>query len=610
VIETYARTACAALLACGWLTIAPAGSAWAAGGEAVSAEAADPARLRARAEAGDPDAQYALAHGYHLGRGVDQDMAAALHWYRMAALQGDERAQLALGDQYRIGRAAPQDLAQATRWYRMAAEQGNAFAQYELANAYRYGKGVNKSLVQAIQWFVLSAEAGNPSAELALAELEAADAASDAAAKEATKGAAATETGDLAANGGMPETVMPENGARENGRPSAMPPAAPPAAAVPAPASLKADLKAGLKAGAPAREPDEPTADPVADPVADPIAELLARADAQAARLALTTPPGDNAYQTYREILAIQPDNEAALAGIERLGVTYADLAGRAAAKGDRRAARRYAAKAEALAPDHPAVRAIASPVAPAPPPPPRAKPKVAKPEGAQPERAMAASEVVAPSPDAAPRESEPEAARGLIADADDLVFHPHSYQGREVVVSGAVVHLLGRYRLKSDSGQNSLVVNVEGLSPADRAKLQDAVRKAGFLGQVDARITGRVERQSPITFQLTARELTLGGEAQGAAAPEDPAPVAVGRPGEASESGLGAVGGPVALLEPGDPAATPAPPSGGETAENPSPAPVYAQPAPTRAPRCVRDRVWRRLPDGRIQTGVRTRCY
>ncbi len=31
-----------------------------------------------------------------------------------------------------------------------------------------------------------------------------------------------------------------------------------------------------------------------------------------------------------------------------------------------------------------------------------------------------------------------------------------------------------------------------------------------------------------------------------------------------------------------------------------------YYQPAPT----CYQDEVWRRLPDGRIQTGVRTRCY
>ena len=39
-------------------------------------------------------------------------------------------------------------------------------------------------------------------------------------------------------------------------------------------------------------------------------------------------------------------------------------------------------------------------------------------------------------------------------------------------------------------------------------------------------------------------------------------------------------------------------------------PAPVYYQPAPAYLPTCYQDKVWRRLPDGRIQTGIRTRCY
>ena len=38
--------------------------------------------------------------------------------------------------------------------------------------------------------------------------------------------------------------------------------------------------------------------------------------------------------------------------------------------------------------------------------------------------------------------------------------------------------------------------------------------------------------------------------------------------------------------------------------------APVYYRPAPAYVPTCYQDEVWRRLPDGRIQTGVRTRCY
>lgn len=38
--------------------------------------------------------------------------------------------------------------------------------------------------------------------------------------------------------------------------------------------------------------------------------------------------------------------------------------------------------------------------------------------------------------------------------------------------------------------------------------------------------------------------------------------------------------------------------------------APVYYQAAPVYVPTCYQDTVWRRLPDGRIQTGTRTRCY
>jgi len=37
-------------------------------------------------------------------------------------------------------------------------------------------------------------------------------------------------------------------------------------------------------------------------------------------------------------------------------------------------------------------------------------------------------------------------------------------------------------------------------------------------------------------------------------------------------------------------------------------PAPVYV--APPRPRRCVQDRVYRHLPDGRIQWGTRTTCY
>ncbi len=41
----------------------------------------------------------------------------------------------------------------------------------------------------------------------------------------------------------------------------------------------------------------------------------------------------------------------------------------------------------------------------------------------------------------------------------------------------------------------------------------------------------------------------------------------------------------------------------------NSRPAPAYYRPPP-RQPYCVKDKVYRHLPDGQIQWGTRTRCY
>ena len=56
---------------------------------------------------------------------------------------------------------------------------------------------------------------------------------------------------------------------------------------------------------------------------------LLAHAEDQVANLALTTPKGDNAYETYQMVLSIQQNNQAALAGIEQIGIKYVELVSR-----------------------------------------------------------------------------------------------------------------------------------------------------------------------------------------------------------------------------------------------------------------------------------------
>ena len=86
------------------------------------------AEWRALAEAGDAEAQVALAGLYMAGEGVAADSAAAFRWYRRAAESGHPVAQLNLADLYREGRGVARDPVAAYAWFTLAAEQGRAWA--------------------------------------------------------------------------------------------------------------------------------------------------------------------------------------------------------------------------------------------------------------------------------------------------------------------------------------------------------------------------------------------------------------------------------------------------------------------------------------------------
>ena len=81
------------------------------------------AELRARAEAGDAEAQFNLGVMYDTLEGVPVDLLAAARWYRLAAAQGHAAAQFNLGFAYRRGRGVPQDGPEAVAWFRRAYEQ-------------------------------------------------------------------------------------------------------------------------------------------------------------------------------------------------------------------------------------------------------------------------------------------------------------------------------------------------------------------------------------------------------------------------------------------------------------------------------------------------------
>jgi len=121
--------------------------------------------LRARAVQGDPKAQFYLASAYYRGKGVPQDYAEALRWYKMAADQGEPDAEDGLGYMYVAGRGTKQDYAEALRWYKRAAEHGNAKGQFDLATVYLKGVGVARDYVESSRWFRKAADQGYANAQ-------------------------------------------------------------------------------------------------------------------------------------------------------------------------------------------------------------------------------------------------------------------------------------------------------------------------------------------------------------------------------------------------------------------------------------------------------------
>jgi len=79
--------------------------------------------LRARAEAGDAEAQYNLGVSYAYGQGVPEDDVEAVRWFRLAADQGSADAQYSLGVMYADGQGVPQDYVQAHMWYNLVASR-------------------------------------------------------------------------------------------------------------------------------------------------------------------------------------------------------------------------------------------------------------------------------------------------------------------------------------------------------------------------------------------------------------------------------------------------------------------------------------------------------
>ena len=86
---------------------------------------------------------------FRSGKGVEQDYAEAMKWYRMAADQGRVHAQTCLAFVYE----KENNYAEATKWYRLAADQGDTTAQFNLS-LLLIRDGSKGALEEAKRWLI------------------------------------------------------------------------------------------------------------------------------------------------------------------------------------------------------------------------------------------------------------------------------------------------------------------------------------------------------------------------------------------------------------------------------------------------------------------------
>ncbi len=119
---------------------------------------------RPLAEAGVPQAQFALGKMYHLGEGTAPDRDSAVRWFAKVAAQGfadrahDIRAISVIDDE------VPPDNPLGIYSYKKAAQNGDAHGQYIFAKIYDLGRGVEETDSLALLWYMEAASQGHTDA--------------------------------------------------------------------------------------------------------------------------------------------------------------------------------------------------------------------------------------------------------------------------------------------------------------------------------------------------------------------------------------------------------------------------------------------------------------
>ena len=122
--------------------------------------------LKAKAQAGDAEAQYRLGNAYYNSLGVSRNDELAYKWYLKSADQGFAEAQYTLGLQHSGSKDNPFrlttvkfDLHEAFKWFFKAGKKGYPKALKQIGEAYKSGLGTEINPELAKEYFKMSVEA-------------------------------------------------------------------------------------------------------------------------------------------------------------------------------------------------------------------------------------------------------------------------------------------------------------------------------------------------------------------------------------------------------------------------------------------------------------------
>ena len=125
----------------------------------------------ARAQAGDPEAQFQLGALYAEGQQVQQDYELAAFWFERAAINGSSAGAYNLGVLTQRGLGVAQNSVRAFDLFLDAAQGGHPDAQNAVGVAYALGRGTAANPIQAAQWFQAAYDSGNPRGAFNLGQL-------------------------------------------------------------------------------------------------------------------------------------------------------------------------------------------------------------------------------------------------------------------------------------------------------------------------------------------------------------------------------------------------------------------------------------------------------